>query len=280
MSARWRRSPRSTPAGRCCATSPAVTADGTPVRLMLNVGLSLELAQLDAVGADGIGLFRTEIAMLARGAVADVAEQAAIYARVLDDAGTGRCCSARSISAPTSCCRGWRPTKRIRRWAGGRCVSASTAPPCCAASCARYCSPPAGGKLSVMFPMVSTVGEFRAARALLLAEARRVRPAPEKLEIGTMLEVPALMWQLPELLRDADFISVGSNDLLQFMFAVDRGTPSLYGRYDLLSQPVLDLLEQLLAAAKAAKGGAGVPVSLCGEAASRPLEALALVGWG
>ena len=107
-----------------------------------------------------------------------------------------------------------------------------------------------------------------------------MRPAPEQLAIGTMLEVPALMWQLPELLRDADFISVGSNDLLQFMFAADRGTPSLYGRYDLLSQPVLDLLEQLLAAAKAAKGGAGVPVSLCGEAASRPLEALALVGLG
>ena len=63
-----------------------------------------------------------------------------------------------------------------------------------------------------------------------------------------MLEVPALMWQLPELLRDADFISVGSNDLMQFLFAVDRGTPSLYGRYDLLSQPVLDMLEQLLAA--------------------------------
>ena len=95
-----------------------------------------------------------------------------------------------------------------------------------------------------------------------------------------MLEVPALMWQLPELLRDADFISVGSNDLLQFLFAADRGTPSLYGRYDLLSQPVLDLLEQVLAAAKAARGGAGVPVSLCGEAAARPLEALALVGLG
>ena len=95
-----------------------------------------------------------------------------------------------------------------------------------------------------------------------------------------MLEVPALMWQLPELLREVDFVSVGSNDLLQFLFAADRGTPSLYGRYDLLSQPVLDLLEQLLIAARAAKGGAGVPVSLCGEAASRPLEAMTLVGLG
>jgi len=128
--------------------------------------------------------------------------------------------------------------------------------------------------------MVATVTEFRAARSLLQAEARRVRPAPDHLSVGSMLEVPALMWQLPELLKEVDFISVGSNDLLQFLFAVDRGTPSLYGRYDLLSQPVLDLLEELLTAARAAKGGAGVPVSLCGEAASRPLEALTLVGLG
>jgi phosphotransferase system enzyme I (PtsP) len=131
-----------------------------------------------------------------------------------------------------------------------------------------------------MFPMFATVAEFRAARAWLLAEARRVRPAPERLSIGTMLEIPALMWQLDELLREVDFVSVGSNDLLQFLFAADRGTPSLFGRYDLLSQPVLSLLEQLLVAARAAKGGAGVPVSLCGEAASRPLEAMTLAGLG
>ncbi len=134
----------------------------------------------------------------------------------------------------------------------------------------------AGRPLSVMFPMVSTVGEFRAAKALLQAEARRVRPTPERLSIGTMLEVPALMWQLSELLREADFVSVGSNDLMQFMFAADRGTPSLYGRYDLLSQPMIDLLEQLILAGQAAN----VPISLCGEAASRPLEAMVLTAIG
>ena len=124
--------------------------------------------------------------------------------------------------------------------------------------------------------MVATAAEFRQAKALLLGEAKRVRPSPERLSIGTMLEVPALMWQLPDLLREADFISVGSNDLLQFMFAADRGTPSLSDRYDVLSQPMFDLLEQLLTAARAA----GIPVSLCGEAASRPLEALAFAGLG
>jgi phosphotransferase system enzyme I (PtsP) len=95
-----------------------------------------------------------------------------------------------------------------------------------------------------------------------------------------MLEVPALMWQLPALLAEVDFISIGSNDLLQFMFAADRGTPAIAHRYDLLSQPMFDLLEQVLCAARVARGGEGVPVSLCGEAAGRPLEALALVGLG
>jgi phosphotransferase system enzyme I (PtsP) len=134
----------------------------------------------------------------------------------------------------------------------------------------------AGRELSVMFPMVATVAEFRAAKALLLAEVARVRPMPQKLNVGTMLEVPALMWQLPALLREVDFVSVGTNDLLQFLFAADRGTPALTGRYDLLSPPVLDLLTALVDQADAA----GVPLSVCGESASRPLEALVMVGLG
>ena len=134
----------------------------------------------------------------------------------------------------------------------------------------------AGRPLSVMFPMVATVAEFRAARALLMAEAARVRPAPSVLRIGTMLEIPALMWQLPALLRETDFISVGTNDLMQFLFAADRGAPQLAGRYDMLSPPVLDLFAELVAQADAA----GIPVSVCGEAASRPLEAMTLIGLG
>jgi phosphotransferase system enzyme I (PtsP) len=127
-----------------------------------------------------------------------------------------------------------------------------------------------------MFPMVATVAEFRAAKALLLAEAARVRPGPTALEIGTMLEIPALMWQLPALLRETDFISVGTNDLMQFLFAADRGSPQLAGRYDVLSPPVLDLLAELVAQTRAAN----VSLSICGEAASRPLEALTFVGLG
>jgi phosphotransferase system enzyme I (PtsP) len=259
---------------------PGRTADGQPVKLMLNVGLSLELGQLDTVGADGIGLFRTEIAMLARGAVADVAEQASIYARVLD-AAAGRPVLFRTLDLGADKLLPGTVSEEENPAMGWRSLRIGLDRPALLRRQLRALLLAAGGrKLSVMFPMVATVSEFRAARTLLLAEARRVRPAPEQLEIGSMLEVPALMWQLPELLKEVDFVSVGSNDLMQFLFAADRGTSSLYGRYDLLSQPVLDLLEQLVAAARGARGGAGVPISLCGEAAARPLEALTLVGLG
>jgi len=133
-----------------------------------------------------------------------------------------------------------------------------------------------GRTLSVMFPMVATVAEFHAARELLMAEAARVRPAPERLLVGSMVEVPALLWQLPALMAEADFVSIGSNDLMQFLFAADRGTPGLAGRYDFLSPPVLDALDQVCAAAAAA----GVEVSLCGEHAGRPLEAMVLAALG
>ncbi|HEY8290197.1 MAG TPA: putative PEP-binding protein [Acetobacteraceae bacterium] len=255
---------------------PSVTADGVRIKLMLNVGLSLELAQLDQTGADGIGLFRTEIAMLARGAVVDVAEQAAIYGRVLDAAGD-RPVLFRTLDLGADKLLPGTITAEENPAMGWRSLRIGLDRPAVLRRQLRALLLAAGGRpLSVMFPMVATVAEFRAAKALLQAEARRVRPAPARLSIGTMLEVPALMWQLPELLREADFLSIGSNDLVQFLFAADRGTPALYDRYDLLSQPMLDLLEQLLNAAQAAD----VPVSLCGEAASRPLEALALAGLG
>ncbi len=256
---------------------PAASRDGTSVTLMLNVGLPLELAQLAATGASGIGLFRTEIAMLARGAIADVGEQTSVYARVLD-AAAGRPVLFRTLdlggdkllpgsppSAEENPAMGWRSLRigldrpaLLRRQLRALLLAA------------------AGRELSVMFPMVATVAEFCTARALLVAEAERVRPRPERLHVGTMLEVPALLWQLPALLQMADFVSVGTNDLLQFLFAADRGSPLLADRYDVLAPAMLGLLGELAAKARAA----GVPLSVCGEAASRPLEAIAMVAAG
>jgi phosphotransferase system enzyme I (PtsP) len=287
---------------------PAVTADGTPVTLMLNVGLALELDQLERTGAAGIGLYRSEIAMLARGAVADVAEQAATYSRVLD-AAAGRPVLFRTLDlGADKILPGGAPSEEENPAMGWRSLRIGLDRPALLRRQLRALLLGAGGRdLSVMFPMVATVAEFRAARNLLVAEARRVHPAPRSLRVGTMLEVPALMWQLPELLAEVDFLSIGSNDLLQFTFAADRGTPAIANRYDLLSQPMFNVIEQVLCAARAANGGngmpeaprdglesptatlpgdgtaargGGVPVSLCGEAAGRPLEALALVGLG
>jgi phosphotransferase system enzyme I (PtsP) len=255
---------------------PAVSADGTKLKLMLNIGLSMELPQLERTGADGIGLFRTEIAMLARGSVADVAEQAAIYARVLDEAGD-KPVLFRTLDLGADKLLPGMVSEEENPAMGWRSLRVGLDRPALLRRQLRALLLAAGGReLSVMFPMVATVAEFRSAKGLMLAEAKRVRPSPGTLRIGTMLEVPALMWQLPELLKEADFISVGSNDLLQFLFAADRGTPSLYDRYDFLSLPVLDILEQLTVASAAA----GVSLSLCGEAASRPLEALVLAALG
>jgi phosphotransferase system enzyme I (PtsP) len=138
----------------------------------------------------------------------------------------------------------------------------------------------AGGALAVMFPMIADVQEFVAARRLLELELARARArdgkAPHSLRVGVMLEVPSLLWQLDELLPRLDFISVGSNDLVQFLFAADRGNPRLAGRYDSLSPTALRVFDFIGQRARSR----GVDVSVCGEMAGRPIEALALLGLG
>jgi phosphotransferase system enzyme I (PtsP) len=131
-----------------------------------------------------------------------------------------------------------------------------------------------------MFPMVAEVAEFVAARRMLereveLAAARGLR-LPSKLRVGVMLEVPSLYFQLPALLPRIDFLSVGTNDLLQFFFACDRGNPELVDRYDVLSPPVLTFIRELVRHCRDHE----VELSICGEMASQPLEAMALVGLG
>jgi phosphotransferase system enzyme I (PtsP) len=259
---------------RSLRAAPNLTADGAPFTLMMNAGLPLELDQLEAVGAQGIGLFRTEIAMMARGSIPDIAEQAAIYARVLDvagdkpvyfrtlDLGSDKLLPDSPRAEEENPAMGWRSLRVgldrpaiLRRQLRALLQAA------------------AGRRLSIMFPMVATLSEFRQARGLLLAEAARARPAPEHLAVGTMLEVPSLLWMLPELMGEADFVSIGSNDLMQFVFAADRGTPALAERYDFLSVPMLRLINTIARQAEES----GIPLSLCGEAASRPLDAAVLL---
>ena len=137
-----------------------------------------------------------------------------------------------------------------------------------------------GRDLWVKFPMIAEVAEFEAARHLLDLERRRAEaeghPPPRSLRVGVMLEVPSLLWQLPELLKRVDFLSVGTNDLAQFLFASDRGNPRLADRYDLLSAPIVALLRDVVAKCAAAD----VPLSMCGEMAGSPVDAMMLIALG
>jgi phosphotransferase system enzyme I (PtsP) len=137
-----------------------------------------------------------------------------------------------------------------------------------------------GRELSVMFPMIAEVAEFNAAKRVLDIELARARDRgatlPGRLRIGAMMEVPGLMWQLDALLPLVDFLSVGSNDLFQFMYASDRGNPRVANRYDVLAPGLLKLLQSLVE--RCARGT--VPISLCGEMAGRPIEAMVLIGLG
>ena len=138
----------------------------------------------------------------------------------------------------------------------------------------------AGRKLKVMFPMIATVGEFDAAKALVeheLTHLRRHRhELPERIEVGAMMEVPSLLYQLDELFARVDFLSVGSNDLVQFLYAADRGNTRVADRFDPISTPVLRALKDIVDKGRAHDK----PVTLCGELASKPIGALALAALG
>jgi phosphotransferase system enzyme I (PtsP) len=138
----------------------------------------------------------------------------------------------------------------------------------------------AGRALKIMFPMIAAVHEFDQAKELVERELTHLRrhghKLPEEVEVGSMVEVPALLYQLDELLEHVDFLSVGSNDLVQFLYAVDRGNPRVANRFDPLSAPVLRALKDIVDKSRAHKK----PVTLCGELASKPIGALALVGLG
>ena len=138
----------------------------------------------------------------------------------------------------------------------------------------------AGRTLNVMFPMVSEPWEFDEARALFEAQrawvAQRKRSVPAEIRYGAMLEVPALAEHLPELLPRVDFLSIGTNDLTQFLFAADRANPKLAERYDWLSPAILRFLRRVIEPARAAR----VPLAVCGEMGGRALEAMTLIGLG
>ena len=260
---------------------PCVTRDGEAVMLLVNAGLVVDLPQIAETGAAGIGLFRTEMQFMVASQFPRASEQQQLYRAVLDAA------AGRPVTFRTLDIGGDKVLPYMRNFEeenpalGWRAIRLGLDRPGLLRSQVRAMLRAASGRhLRVMFPMVAAVHEFDEAKALVERELTHLRrhghKLPESVDIGTMLEVPSLLFQLDELLDRVDFLSVGSNDLVQFFYAVDRGNARVAARFDELSVPVLRALKQIADCAKAHNK----PVTLCGELASIPLGALALVGLG
>src|SRR5262249_18883904 len=262
-------------------SAPASTLDGTTVTLQLNAGLLIDLPHLDESGAEGIGLYRTEIPFMVRSSFPDVEEQEQLYRRVLDHAGE-RPVTFRTLDIGGDKVLPYLPEAEEQNPAmGWRAIRIALDRPAMLRQQLRaMLRASSGRRLRIMLPMVAEHAEFAAAREVFEIESRRavergITP-PAQIEFGIMLEVPALLWQLPALLPKVDFVSVGSNDLMQFLFACDRGNPRLSGRYDPLAPAFLALLRELVLTC----GRHGVPLGLCGEMAASPVDAMALIGLG
>ena len=262
---------------------PAVTLDGVPVSVMVNAGLAEDAANLEPTGADGIGLFRTEFQFLVSATLPGRERQHRLYSKVLAAAGD-KPVVFRTVDIGGD--KALPYLTDIRDEAenpsmGWRALRLSLERSTLMKAQARALVEASGGKvLRVMFPMISEPWEFDEARALFEEQidwARKShRKLPSRIEFGAMLEVPSLAEVLDQLLPKIDFLSIGTNDLTQFLFAADRADPRLAERYDWLSPAILRFLKRVSREAREA----GVPVRVCGEMSGRPLEAMALIGLG
>jgi phosphotransferase system enzyme I (PtsP) len=265
---------------RLLRDKPAVTVDGQRVSLLMNAGLLVDLPHLAESGAEGIGLFRTELQFMIAETMPRLGEQKALYGAILEaaedlpvtfrtlDVGGDKVLPYLRTAEEQNPAMGWRAIRLgldrpglLRMQLRGLMLAAS------------------GQVLRVMLPMVTEVDEVRQARKMIERESRHLERhgyvAPSNILLGAVIEVPAVLWQLEELARATDFVSVGSNDLLQFMTASDRANTMVADRFDPLSRPFLRALRSIIRAV-----GDDVPVTLCGEIAGHPLAAMALIGIG
>ncbi|HEY3800922.1 MAG TPA: phosphoenolpyruvate--protein phosphotransferase [Caulobacteraceae bacterium] len=261
--------------------TPAFTRDGAKIVISMNAGLAVDLDMLAETGAEGIGLFRTEFQFMVSEDLPRINAQAALYSRVLQAAGDLPV-TFRTLDLGGDKVLPYMEAEREDNPAlGWRAIRMGLDRPALLKLQLRALIAAARGRpLKIMFPLIASVDEFRAARALVDKEVawaqRRGRTAPSRLDVGAMIEAPSLLWHLDALLPLTDFVSVGTNDLMQYLFAADRGNPRVADRYDPLSPPALRALKRI----QEACAETGTPVSVCGEMAGRPLEAFALVALG
>ena len=262
-------------------TVPSVTLDGERVALHINAGLLFDLPHLDQSGAVGIGLFRTELQFMISATFPRLEQQTRLYKAILDAAGD-RPVVFRSLDVGGDKVLPYlRAAKEENPAIGWRAIRMALDRPALFRTQIRALLRAAAGReLRIMLPMIADVSELKAARALVDREVtilkRHGRPEPKSLMVGAMIEVPALLWQLDRVLPLADFASVGSNDLMQFLFAADRGNMRVSERFDPLNPAGLKALKLIVEAAKKHE----VPLTLCGEMAGKPLEAMTLIGLG
>jgi phosphotransferase system enzyme I (PtsP) len=262
---------------------PPVTKDGARVAVMVNAGLRDDVAALSATGADGIGLFRTEFQFLVSATLPRREAQQRLYRAVLD-AADGKPVIFRTVdvggdkSLPYLNANAENEENPAMGWRALR--LALDRDGLMKAQARALLGAAAGRELQVMFPMVSEPWEYDAARAIVEEQrawlAERKKKLPARILYGCMLEVPSLAEMLDVLLPRLDFLSIGTNDLTQFLFAADRSNPRLAERYDWLSPAILRFLRRIVRAADKH----GVPLGVCGEMGGRTLEAMALIGIG
>jgi phosphotransferase system, enzyme I, PtsP len=260
---------------------PCVTKDGEEITLLINAGLSVDLPHIADTGAAGIGLFRTELQFMVAPNFPRANEQYMLYRAVLDAA------DDKPVTFRTLDIGGDKVLPYMRNIEeenpalGWRAIRLGLDRPALLRTQLRALLRAAGGRsLKIMFPMIAAVAEFVQAKDLVERELTHLRrhghKLPDAVEVGSMVEVPSLLYQLDELLEHVDFLSVGSNDLVQFLYAIDRGNPRVSGRFDPLSSPVLRALRDIAEKSRQY----GKPVTVCGELASQPIGALALTALG
>ncbi|KQN76500.1 phosphoenolpyruvate--protein phosphotransferase [Devosia sp. Leaf64] len=260
---------------------PSVTKDGVDITLLHNSGLVADLPMLDDTGASGVGLFRTELQFMIASKLPRLQEQVDLYAEAMEIAGD------RPIVFRLLDIGGDKVVPYLRSMAeenpamGYRSIRLGLDRPGLLRTQVRALLLAARGRpLKILVPMVTETFEFRQTKLVIFKEMERLRragePIPSRLELGAMVEVPSLLFELDQIMPEADFVSIGSNDLVQFLTAADRANPRVSKNYDPIGLPRLRAIRLVVDAARRHNK----PVTMCGELAGRPMEALALMAIG
>ncbi len=260
---------------------PSVTRDGVAITLLHNSGLVADLPMLDDTGAGGVGLFRTELQFMIASRLPRLKEQAELYTEAMAIAGDRPIVFRLLDIGGDKVLPYLRATAEENPAMGYRSIRLGLDRPGLLRTQIRALLQAARGRpLKILVPMVTETFEFVQTKNVIAKEVERLKraghPAPSKLEIGAMVEVPSLLFELDQIMPEADFVSIGSNDLVQFLTAADRANPRVSKAYDPIALPRLRAIRLVVDAASRH----GKPVTMCGELAGKPMEALALMAIG